>query len=61
MGFFDSLASSLEKQAVRNERNARITYANKLISAYDKTEDSAKKSAIAKELKANRERLSELK
>ena len=61
MGFFDSLASSLEKQAIQNERKARITYGNKLSSAYHNTNDSAKKSAIAKEFKANSERLRELK
>ena len=61
MGFLDSLASSLEKQAVLNERNARYTYGSKLASAYEKTNDPSKKSAIAKELRANSERLRELK
>lgn len=60
MGFFDSLASSFEKQARQNERNARITYGSKLQSAYEKTDDPAKKSAIAKEWKENRARLHDL-
>lgn len=61
MGFFNSLASSLEKQAKQNERKARITYGQKLQSAYEKTDDPAKKSAIAKEWKENGARLRDLK
>ena len=60
MGFLDSLKTTIEKQAVQNERKARYEYGNKLYSAYEKTSDPAKKSAIAKEYKANGERLREL-
>ena len=57
MGFFDSL----EKQRKQQEWKARMSYSNKLSSAYHNTDDSAKKSAIAKALKENNEKMRGLK
>ena len=55
MGIFDSIVRSVEKQAIQNERKARISYDRQLTSAYHSTDDTAKKSAIAKEIRSNRE------
>lgn len=61
MGLFDSLANSFEKQARQQESRARISYSRELSSAYDKTDDPAKKNAIAKAYKENSEALRNLK
>lgn len=61
MGLFDSVVQSVQKQARQNEIKARLTYSNKLSSAYHNTDDQAKKSAIAREMKANSEAIRNLK
>lgn len=60
MGFFDSLGTSLERQAKQNERKARISYGNQLRSAYDSTDDSGKKSELQRKWRENGEALHNL-
>ena len=55
MGLFDSVVRSVERQAIHNQTKARISYDRKLTSAYDSTDDASRKSAIAKEIRANRD------
>lgn len=61
MGLFDSVVQSVQKQARQNEIKARISYSNKLSSAYNNTDDQSKKSAIAREMRANSEAIRNLK
>ena len=61
MGFFDSFVSSMERQAKQNERKVRSEYGRKLYSAYNNTDDPAKKSEIAKKYRENGEALRNLK
>lgn len=57
MGFFDSIGASLERQAKQNERKARIEYGRQLKSAYDNTDDPAKKSELLRKWSENGEAL----
>ena len=61
MAFLDNLMKSVERQSKMEQTKARISYANKLSSAYENTDDSAKKREISKKIRENAEELRKLK